>query len=150
MPDKTVPVLFTGKFDLSLHEARLELTEILQAGARGLKPAGTALLPIKPEMLPHPDRDLILEALNLLFAAILSYEAAQWTIGRVNNPVDLVTARIDAGSALGVIEALFYGPTRQLFALAMELAPIAYYALSEASPDLHIIDRTIRRQFRNE
>ena len=126
-------------------EARIELHEILDAGARALKPAGRDLMPIKREMLnlPTDQADLVLDALNLLFAAVLSYENAQWLISHANNPVDLVSARIEAGRALGVVEALFYGPTRALFATAMDRAPIAYYALSEASPNLKIIDRTI-------
>lgn len=127
-------------------EARNELSQILDAGAKALKPAGRELMPIKREMLgdiPTNEADLILDCCNLLFAAILSYEAGQWTIDHANNPVDLISARIEAGRARGVIEALFFGPTRFLLSTAMDRAPIAYYSLSEASPDLKLIDRTI-------
>jgi hypothetical protein len=129
------------------NEARNELTEILDAGARALKPAGRDLMPIKREMLnlPPDQADLVLDACNLLFAAVLSYENGQWKIRHADNPVDLVSARIEAGRALGVVEALFYGPTRALFTIAMNRAPIAYYALSEAAPDLKLIDRTIAK-----
>lgn len=126
-------------------EARSELSEILDAGARALKPAGIELLPIKREMLHGLDlnqQDLVLDALNLLFAAMLSYEAAQWEINHAGNALQLVKGRMEAGRAMGVVEALFYGPTRELFATALDRAPIAYYALSEASPDLKLIDRT--------
>jgi hypothetical protein len=124
-------------------DARLELTDILDAGARALKPAGVDLMPIKREMLrlPADQADLVLDTCNLLFAAVLSYEGAQWQIKTASNAVDLVKARIEAGRATGVVESLFYGPTRDLLWLAMDRAPIAFYALSEASPALRIIDR---------
>jgi hypothetical protein len=127
------------------HEARTELQLILDAGAKALKKPGLDLLPVKREMLTglaDIERDLILDALNLLFASCLAYEGAQWEISHSRNPLELVTARIEAGRARGVVESLFYGPTRALLTIAMNLAPIAYYAMSEASPDLHIIDRT--------
>jgi hypothetical protein len=144
MTDKTVPALFTGFSEIVFHEARAELEQILNAGARALKPAGIALMPIKREMLGLSDiqADLILDALNLLFAAVLAYEGAQWSIETATDAIDLVSARIEAGRALGVVESLFYGPTRLLFATAMDRAPIAYFALSEASPTLKIVDRT--------
>jgi hypothetical protein len=143
MVNEVVPVLFTGKFDLTLREARTELTDILDAGAYALKQPGLELLPVKRDMLrlPTAEADLILDALNLLFAAILAYEGAQWAIKSATDAITLVSHRIDAGRALGVVEALFYGPTRELILIALDRAPIAFYALAQASPDLHIIDR---------
>jgi hypothetical protein len=126
------------------HAARTELQQILDAGARALKPAGLELMPIKREMLigllDH-ERDLIMDCLNLLFASCLSYEGAQWAIDHAANPIDLVTARLEAGRAEGVVQALFFGPTVQLILYAMHAAPIAFYALSETAPNLHLIDR---------
>jgi hypothetical protein len=124
--------------------ARAELNEILDAGARALKGPGLELLPIKREMLSRltdDQRDLILDACNLLFAAILSYEAALWEIKTAPNAVALVSARLEAGKAEGVVNALFFGPTTDLLLTAMNHAPIAFYAMSEASPALHIIQR---------
>jgi hypothetical protein len=125
------------------HAARNELQDILDAGAKALKGPGLDLMPIKRDMLRLDDAtaDLVLDACNLLFAACLSYEGAQWQIKTATNAVELVTARIDAGRAIGVVESLFYGPTRDLIWLAMDRAPIAFYALSEASPALRIIER---------
>jgi len=126
------------------NEARAELTEILDAGARALKPAGLALMPIKREMLrglPDHTTDLILDACNLLFAAILSYEAALWEIEQADNPISLVSARLEAGKAEGVTNALLHGSTVPLLLTAMDYAPIAFYAMTKASPALHIIDR---------
>jgi hypothetical protein len=127
----------------NLRVARAELNEILDAGARALKGPGLELLPIKRDMLRLTDEQahLILDACNLLFAAILSYEAALWDIKTAPNAVALVNARIEAGKAEGVVNALFFGPTVELLLTAMNHAPIAFYAMSEASPALHIIQR---------
>jgi hypothetical protein len=130
-------------------QARIELEQILDAGARSLKPAGIEMLPIKREMLfngPFPicspeNLDLILDALNLLFAAILSFENAQWNISHATDPLQLVNARIESGRARAVVESLFFGPTRHLLLTAMDRAPIAFYAMSTAAPDLHIIEK---------
>ena len=130
--------------ELSVYQlARNELRDILAAGAKGLKLPGIELQPVKREMLhlADIDADLVLECCNLLFAACLTYENAQWTIDRAANPIELVAARIEAGRALGVVESLFYGPTRGLLWSAMDRAPIAFYALAKSSPDLRIIDR---------
>ena len=125
------------------NNARLELEEILNAGARALKPAGLELLPIKREMLQLRDdlADLVLDACNLLFAACLSYENAQWQITHANDPLTLVTARIEAGRADGVVRSLFHGPTAALLLTAMDRAPIAFYAMSETAPNLRIIEK---------
>jgi hypothetical protein len=128
------------------NEARIELQEILDSGAKALKGPGLELMPIKREMLrlDDPTADLILDACNLLFAACLSHEAAQWQIETATDPLMLVNARIERGRAKGVVESLFFGPTAKLLLAAMNSAPIAFYALSEAAPDLHIIDRLNR------
>lgn len=128
------------------NNAKAELEEILDAGARALKPAGHAILPIKRDMLRLTDDDasLVLDACNLLFAAILSYEGAQWAIKTATDAIALVTARMEAAKAEGVVNALFYGSTAPLLLTAMDHAPIAFYAMAEASPGLHIIDRCQR------
>jgi hypothetical protein len=133
-------------YEIAYTEAREELHQILDAGARALKQAGLDLMPIKREMLQMPDdgANLVLDACNLLFAACLSYENAQWQIKTATDPVGLVAARIEAGRSTGVVESLFFGPTRNLLRLAMDRAPIAFYALSQSSPDLRIIDRFSR------
>ena len=124
------------------HAARSELQQILDAGAKALKQPGLALMPVKREMLhmTDPQADLVLDACNLLFAACLSYEGAQWNINQAQDAVSLVNARLEAGRAKGVVEALFYGECFALLWAAMDRAPIAFYALSEASPDLRIIE----------
>jgi hypothetical protein len=131
----TLPTIFFA--------AQSEMTEILDAGARSLKQPGLDLLPVKREMLrlPHDHASLVLDACNLLFAAILSYEDAVWGSENARDALALVSARIEAGRARGVVEALFFGPTSQLLLTAMDRAPIAFYAMSEASPDLKILDR---------
>lgn len=126
------------------NEARNELREIMNAGAHTLKPAGQSLMPIKREMLHTLGDDqaaLVLEACELLFAAILTYEAAQWAAKSSRDAFELVAARIEAGKAEGIVHALFYGPTNRLLWEAMDNAPIAFYALAQASPTLKIIDR---------
>lgn len=126
--------------------AKSELEEILDAGARALKPAGIELLPIKRAMLRCDDQTahLILDACNLLFAAILAYEAALWDIKTAPNPVALVKSRLEAGRAEGVVHALFHGSTAPLLIAAMNHAPIAFYAMAEASPTLNLIQRIQR------
>lgn len=125
-------------------EAQSELSEIMNAGARALKGPGRDLLPIKRDMLwgiSDQEADLVLDACSLLFSSIISYEGALWGIDRATDPISLVSARIDAGRAEGVVNSLFYGPTAKLLLCAMDRAPIAFYAMSEASPHLKIIDR---------
>jgi hypothetical protein len=129
------------------HAARTELQQILDAGAKALKQPGLELMPIKREMLALPTdaADLVLDACNLLFAACLSYEGAQWTIDRASDPIQLVQSRIEQGRALGVVESLFYGPTFALILAARDRAPIAFYALAKSSPALRIIDRVTHK-----
>ncbi len=121
-----------------------EITEIMQSGAKALKLAGMELQPIKREMLKLPDdqASAIVQTCDLLFAAVLSYENAQFTIAAARDAITIVQGRLAAGTAKGVVEALFHGPTAVLLWMALDRAPIAYYALSEASPDLDIIKRT--------
>lgn len=128
-------------------EAKSELVEIMAAGARGLRGPGLELMPIKRDMIRLPDdlAELVLTACNLLFSAMLNFEGAQWAIARASNPIDLVSARIDAGRAEGVVHALFYGPTADLIRTAMDHAPIAFYALAQSSPQLKILDRLDRK-----
>jgi hypothetical protein len=123
--------------------AREELEEIMEAGARALRQPGLALLPVKRHMLGLPDHeaDLILDACNLLFASILSYESSIWEQKHATDAINLVESRIRAGTAEGVTNALFHGPTAHLLLEAMNRAPIAFYAMSQAAPNLHIIDR---------
>jgi hypothetical protein len=123
--------------------AKAELEEILDAGARSLRGPGLDLLPIKRSMLRVNDATagLVLDACNLLFAAILAYEGALWDVKAAPDAVSLVSARLECGRAEGVVNALFFGPTRDLLLLAMDHAPIAFYAMAEASPDLRIIAR---------
>jgi hypothetical protein len=123
--------------------ARAELEQILDAGARALKVPGLELMPVKREMLGLSDdlADLVLDACNLLFAACLAYEGAQWNISHATDPLSLVTARIEAGRADGVVRSLFHGSTVPILLLAMDRAPIAFYALAESSPRLQIIEK---------
>lgn len=135
----TLPIVYNA--------AKSELEEILDAGARALRPAGLDLLPIKRAMLkafPLEQQNLILDACNLLFAAVLAHENALWQIGHASNPLDLVAARLEAGKARGVVHALFYGQCAPLLVAAMNHAPIAFYAISEASPTLDIVGRVNR------
>ncbi len=125
-------------------DASTEIAEIMQSGGRGLKAPGHALQPVKAEMLKLPDdqASAIVQTCDLLFAACLSYEDGLFIVEGAKDAITLVTGRMKAGRAKGVVEALFYGPTAKLLMLALDRAPIAYYELSETSPDLNIIDRT--------
>jgi len=89
--------------------AKAELEEILDAGARSLRGPGLDLLPIKRSMLRTDDRTagLVLDACNLLFAAILAYEGALWDVKAAPDAVSLVSARLECGRAEGVVNALF-------------------------------------------
>jgi hypothetical protein len=122
--------------------AIVELKEITLAGASALTNTGLDRQPVKAHMLKCDDADLIVQACDMLFAALLTYEDGLWKQERAENAIELVEARMMAGRARAVVEALFHGPTAQLLGIALDRAPIAYYELSEASPDLNIIDRT--------
>ncbi len=124
--------------------SQAEIAEIMQSGGRGLKPAGKAIQPVTAALLRLPD-DLaatIVQTCDLLLSACLVYEQAQFDIEAAQDGTTLVTARMQAGRALGVVEALFHGPTAQLLYIALDRAPIAYFELSEGSPALNIIKRT--------
>ena len=127
-------------------QAQLEISDIMQAGGKGLKQPGLDMQPVKRDMLRLPDEqcDMILAACNLLFAAALEYENGLWAQDHAKDPVSLVQARMQAGRAEGVVEALFHGPCAQLLYIALDRAPIAYYELSKSAPELHIIDRTYK------
>lgn len=136
---------------LNYFEAKSELEQIMTAGAKSLRLPGLALLPIKREMLaatglPPHETELVLDACNLLFAAILSYEYGLFAQRNPTSAIELIEARIKTGSAEGVVNSLFYGPTADLLLTAMNLAPIAFYAMSEASPNLQIIDRCYQKR----
>jgi hypothetical protein len=126
--------------------AQNEIAEIMQAGAKALKMPGLELQPVKHDMLQLPDdqADAVVTACNLLFAACIEYENGLWHQDTAKDPISLVQARMQSGRAQGVIEALFHGPCGYLLFLALDRAPIAYYELSEASPNMHIIDRTYK------
>ncbi len=133
--------------------ARNELVEISDAGAKALKQPGMDLQPVKREMLtgPHPETGIVLhedipqlvvQACNMLFAACLEYEGGLWGQKRAADAIGLVTARVAAGRANAVIESLFFGPCAALLYIALDRAPIAYSGLAAASPSQNIIDRT--------
>jgi hypothetical protein len=124
--------------------SKQEILEIIQSGGKGLKPAGQAIQPVTEALLRLPDDQAatIVQTCDLLFSAVLSYEQAQFDIDAARDGITLVTARMKAGRALGVVEALFHGPTAQLLYIALDRAPIAYFELSEGSPALNIIKRT--------
>ncbi len=126
--------------------ARTELIEISEAGAKALKAPGMELQPVKREMLNLDDRQaaLVVQACDMLFAALLEYEGGLWGQKRAADAVGLVTARIMTGRANAVIESLFFGPTARLFYIALDRAPIAYSGLAAASPSQNIIDRTYK------
>ena len=127
-----------------VNSAAIELSEIIEAGAKSLAPVGLDVQPVKADMLRLPDdqAQIIVQTCNLLFAALCEYENGLWAEQHAKDPMSLVTARINAGRANAVIEALFYGPTAALLWMAMDRAPIAYSGLAKASPSQHIIDRT--------
>lgn len=124
--------------------SKQEILEIMQSGGKGLKPAGQAIQPVTAALLRLPDdqADMIVQTCDLLFSAVLSYEQAQFDIDAARDGITLVTARMKAGRALGIVEALFHGPTARLLYIALDRAPIAYFELSEGSPALNIIKRT--------
>jgi hypothetical protein len=127
----------------SITQTKFELSQI-GALARGLKPAGLDLMPVKPDMLasvPEPLRVPCMEACELLFAAILSHEGALIAAARAVDAISVVTARMDAARAEATVAALFRGPTADLLFVVCEAAPIAFYAMTEAAPRLKIIAR---------
>src|SRR6478609_169062 len=93
--------------------SKQEILEIMQSGGKGLKPAGQAIQPVTAALLRLPDDQstTIVQTCDLLFSAVLSYEQAQFDIDAARDGITLVTARMKAGRALGIVEALFHGPT---------------------------------------
>lgn len=132
--------LEAAKFELLLARERTK--------ARGLSDVGRELLPVKPSMLSELPDDVqapCLEACEMLFAAILSHEDGLLGARRAKGAVELVTARMAAGHAEATVAALFNGPAGFLLLAAADAAPIAFYAMCCAAPQLHIIDR-VRQQ----
>lgn len=129
-----------------IDNAASELLEISEAGAKGLKPQGADLQPVKADMLRLPQREaaLVVSACDMLFAALFEYEDGLWGEAYAESAVQLVTARIKIGRANAVVESLFYGPTAALLWEAMDRAPIAYSGLARISPTQRIINRTCR------
>lgn len=127
-------------------EAASELLEIKEAGARELKPAGMDLQPVKPYMLRLPEHEtaLVIEACDMLFAALFEYEDGLWVSENAKSSVELVKGRITTGRADAVIKSLFHGPTHRLLWLACDRAPIAYSGLAAASPTQQVLARTLR------
>ncbi len=136
MPSNFLPVIF--------NTARTELIEISDAGAKALKQPGMELQPVKRDMLPDDCADLVVQACDMLFAALLEYEGGLWAEKRAKDAVGLVTARVATGRAGAVIESLFWhkGTVAHLLWIALDRAPIAYSGLAAASPSQNIIDRT--------
>ncbi len=126
------------------NNARTELIEISTAGAKALKQPGMELQPVKIEMLPADCAALVVQACDMLFAALLEYEGGLWAEKRAKDAVGLVTARIMTGRANAVIESLFFGTCGRLLYIALDRAPIAYSGLAAASPSQNIIDRTYK------
>jgi hypothetical protein len=129
-----------------------EITEIRMAGAHNLKAPGRDLQPVKRDMLhmlTPAHADAVLEACDLLFAALLAYEGGKFREHKATDAVTLVEARLEAGQAEGVVTALFHGQLGALLLTAAEAAPIAFYGLTKASPGLAILDRVNRWKSRN-
>ena len=140
-------LIISGTVNLSpalVNSAASELLEITEAGAKALAPLGANVQPVKADMLRLPDdqAQIIVETCNMLFAALCEYENGLWMEANAKDPMALVTARVNAGRADAVIEALFYGPTAALLWMALDRAPIAYCGLAKASPSQNIINRT--------
>jgi hypothetical protein len=132
----------------SLPATKFEL-HLIGANARGLKSEGRELMPVKADMLHALPEELhgpVLEACELLFAAVLAHVDASLRIPRAKHAPELVKARMQAAQATGTVCSLFHGLTAPLLVLAMECAPIAFYAMAEAAPDLRIIDRVTAKQ----
>jgi hypothetical protein len=138
-----LPTLTVYANAITLSTAKSELADIRLAGGRTLKDRGKAIMPVKRDMLlmPAETADLVLDACEMLFAAILSFEGGLLAKRAAVDAVSLVEARMQAGEAEGIVTALFYGPTAALLVLAAERAPIAFYAMAQAAPGLKIIDR---------
>jgi hypothetical protein len=124
---------------------------LIGANARGLRGPGRELLPLKEDMLmglPPVERAAVLEAVELLFAAVLQFVDAQIREQQAIDAVGVVAARIDKGQADGTVTALVRGSTRDLFIVACEQAPIAMHAIIETSPELAIRQRLSGEYFR--
>jgi|SRR6516164_8555290 hypothetical protein len=119
---------------------------LIGANARGLKEPGKQLLPLKPDMLalPYDQSMIVMDTVELLFAAIIQFvdsQMAEETASELRDSIALVKARIDRGQSDGTIRALLYGPTRQALRIACEQAPIAMHSILQISPELRLLDR---------
>ena len=146
MPSELISVTVNPTNAL-VNSARQELSEIFEAGAKALKPPGVDLQPVKREMLRLSDSeaDLVLQACDMLFAALFEYEDGLWKEQNARNSVELVTGRVSIGRASAIIESLFFGPTAKLLWIALDRAPIAYCGIARVSPSQNIIDRTLKQ-----
>jgi|SRR5579859_984222 len=121
---------------------------LIGANARGLKGLGRELLPLKPDMLglPPAEAAIVMDAVELLFAAILQYVDSQLAERAGTDQQDsiaIVKARIDNGQADGTIRALLHGPTKTLLQVACEHAPIAMHSIISVCPELNLRDRLL-------
>ena len=123
---------------------------LIGANARGLKGPGKELLPLKRDMLaalPDDAACMVLEAVELLFAACLQFVDAQLLEKDAFDAITLVKARIDRGQADGTIRALLHGPTKQLIQIACQHAPIAMHSIIQICPELALRDRLTKSSF---
>lgn len=123
-------------------------TELRQIGsnARKLSDKGRAILPLKPRMLgslPPWERDVVMDTVEILFAAILRFVDAQIAEQRANDAVDVVAARLERGEADGTCSALICGSARPVLLLAARIAPIAMHAIIETAPELDLKERLL-------
>jgi|SRR5215471_7005682 len=119
---------------------------LIGANARGLKGPGKDLLPLKPDMLdlPYDQVMIVMDTIELLFAAILQFvdsQIAEKYAANFGDSISLVKARIDRGQSDGTIHALLYGPTRFAITTACEHAPIAMHSILQIAPELKLIER---------
>ena len=126
---------------------RFELN-LIGTNARGLKGPGRELMPLKPDMLNLPDDEtaMVMEAVELLFAASMRYVGAQIAEATSTEAVNLVAARIGRAMAEGTCTALIHGETAVLLILACERAPIAMNAILQVCPELNLRDRLAQRR----
>lgn len=137
----TLPIALTVNFV----NVREELNSI-GANARGLQDRGRAILPLKPQMLRmNPfDTVLVMDAVELLFAALLKYIQAQVDEKRAWDAIAVAEARLAKGQADGTLRALLHGDVRQLFVVAAQQAPIAMHAIFQMAPELKLAQRLAR------
>ena len=117
---------------------------LIGSKARGLSKPGKELMPVKIEMLRGLapwEAQIVMEACELLFAAILQFVDSELKEQRAADAIAVVQARLERGQADGTIRALLHGPTRHALLVAAKLAPIAFHAIMQISPELQVKDR---------